>query len=277
MPFGDQEVADVGLGGICAMATRTNDQSLVAELGERHGVEYDPKLQEVSRKRRKMRAEHDAMEAIACFGEQYAVLHIMSLANACFRGTGYHPWFSHLLSLAEPSKTPSKREHYRQIFLPALTSKQFSEQERELDSILPDLPNPVSFSPLLQELRQNILAAKEQGHLVMLGEVGLDKSFRVPYPHHSQRQSADNGSIKQAEDDIATSGAEELASHTKQQFPKKVLTPFRPSMEHQLKLLKMQMEVAIELGVNVSLHSVQCQGIRPPCSLCFLYPSTQAH
>jgi Tat protein secretion system quality control protein TatD with DNase activity len=111
----------------------------------------------------------------------------------------------------------------------------------------------------------------------MLGEVGLDKSFRVPYPVSLQGgESTDIERIQQAEGAIALSGIEELAaSRTQQQLQKKVLTPFRPSMEHQTKLLEMQMEVAIELGVNVSVHSVQCQGrsvgFSPP------HASSQAH
>ncbi len=91
----------------------------------------------------------------------------------------------------------------------------------------------------------------------MLGEVGLDKSFRVPYP---QRSGENVETAIQADHNVSSSGAEEVASHVQQQLPKNVLTPFRPSMEHQVKLLEMQMEVATQLGVNVSLHSVQCQG-----------------
>jgi hypothetical protein len=69
-PFGDEDVANVGLGGICAMATRTSDQSLVAELSRRHGVEYEIAPGGVSRKRRcEAREGQDGMEVIACFGE----------------------------------------------------------------------------------------------------------------------------------------------------------------------------------------------------------------
>jgi Tat protein secretion system quality control protein TatD with DNase activity len=164
-----------------------------------------------------------------------------------------------LLSLEEPAATPSKRDHYRNIFLPPPESKHYGDQERTLDDILPGLPEPTPFPPLLTELKQNIRQAQERGQLVMLGEVGLDKSFRVPYPHILPKHQT---TVREAEDEVATSGQEELAHyHGRAPIdPKKVLTPFRPKEEHQIRLLEMQMEVAVEFGVNVSLHSVRCQG-----------------
>ena len=58
----------------------------------------------------------------------------------------------------------------------------------------------------------------------MLGEVGLDRSFRVAL-------------------DYAASPRE--------------LTPFTIPFEHQLVILEAQLDLAVELGRNVSLHSVK--------------------
>jgi hypothetical protein len=41
---------------------------------------------------------------------------------------------------------------------------------------------------------------------------------------------------------------------------RKTLTPFTTSTAHQLRVLEMQFDLALEFGVNVSLHSVRAQG-----------------
>lgn len=102
----------------------------------------------------------------------------------------------------------------------------------------------------------------------MIGEVGLDRSFRVPFPGHKadhcgEHAEEDAPSTAEAEARIAISGEEELAKNMNQPElvgRSKNLTPFRPSMEHQIALLEMQMDLAVELGINVSLHSVKAQG-----------------
>jgi Tat protein secretion system quality control protein TatD with DNase activity len=72
------------------------------------------------------------------------------------------------------------------------------------------------------ELRRNLEAFPH----AMLGEVGLDRSFRVPFDY--------------------------LAS------PRQ-LTPFVIPLHHQLVILEAQLDLAVELGRNVSLHSVKSQ------------------
>jgi len=60
----------------------------------------------------------------------------------------------------------------------------------------------------------------------MLGEVGLDRIFRVPVDYFASPR---------------------------------VLTPFTIPIDHQVKILEAQIELAIELGRNVSIHSVKSQ------------------
>ncbi len=175
--------------------------------------------------------------------------------------SGYHPWFSHLLSLADPSALPSRGDHYASVFLPPSHSNRYAQAKTELEAMLPDLPDPTSLAPLLDGIRYNVRQAKARGQLVMLGEVGLDKSFRVPYPrrrHRSQSLKA-APTMSDAEVDVAARVQEDAGNNTTNP-PDKVLSPFRPSVKHQLQLLELQMDIAVEEGVNVSLHSVQCQG-----------------
>lgn len=63
----------------------------------------------------------------------------------------------------------------------------------------------------------------------MLGEVGLDRIFRVPIQYHVPPDQ------------------------------KRELTPFTIPLEHQLTVLKAQLMIAVELGRNVSMHSVKAQ------------------
>lgn len=60
----------------------------------------------------------------------------------------------------------------------------------------------------------------------MLGEVGLDRVFRVPWDHFTSPRQ---------------------------------LTAFTIPLAHQVAVLEAQMEVAVELGKNISLHSVKSQ------------------
>jgi Tat protein secretion system quality control protein TatD with DNase activity len=60
----------------------------------------------------------------------------------------------------------------------------------------------------------------------MLGEVGIDRSFHVPFDYFASPR---------------------------------VRTPFMIPLEHQLSILEAQLNLAVELRRNVSLHSVKCQ------------------
>jgi len=182
---------------------------------------------------------------------------------------GYHPWFCHLLHLGEQNDAPTKSDHYASIFLPSEASSSYAGHKQLLQEILPDLPEPILIRPLIEGMRQHAVEAQKRGSLVMIGEVGLDKSFRVPFPGHKANhcgEHADEGgppSIAQAEMAIAVSEEDEVAKATGQiEAVKrtKSLTPFRPSIDHQTRILKLQMDLAVELGINVSLHSVKAQG-----------------
>ncbi|KAF9270711.1 Metallo-dependent hydrolase [Marasmius fiardii PR-910] len=128
----------------------------------------------------------------------------------CF---GYHPWFTHRISLE--SVASSKENHYRTLFLP-----KDENESKVLDELLESLPDPITIDDVLVDLRRNL----EDFPNAMLGEVGLDRSFRIAYDYFAS--------------------------------PRK-LTPFTIPLDHQLAILKAQIDVAIELRRNISLHSVK--------------------
>ena len=130
--------------------------------------------------------------------------------------TGYHPWFSYLIS-TQP--TLSKDDHYRSLFL---GSSPTPEHVQAYQTLLDSLPEPTPISDVLVELRRNLADFPQ----AMLGEVGLDRSFRVPFDYFAS--------------------------------PRR-LTPFVIPLHHQLVVLEAQLDLAVEFGRNVSLHSVKSQ------------------
>lgn len=131
---------------------------------------------------------------------------------------GYHPWFCYSITI-DPAV--SKEDHYSHLFLNG--QKSVTSRDRDaFDALLPNLPAPRPLDQILGELRQNLNTFPN----AMLGEVGLDRSFRVPYDFDAK--------------------------------PRK-LTPFTVPLSHQLTILEAQLDIAIELGRNVSVHSVKSQ------------------
>ncbi|KAG5351703.1 Cut9-interacting protein scn1 [Termitomyces sp. J132] len=142
----------------------------------------------------------------------------LALANPtkvvpCF---GYHPWFSHRISISPTSKD----DHYRSLFLNSPLPPE--RNIMAFQQLLPLLPDPVTLTDILSELRRNLEAFPE----AMLGEVGLDRVFRVPYDYYAERRH---------------------------------LTPFVVPLDHQLIILEAQIDLAVELSRNISLHSVKSQ------------------
>lgn len=128
---------------------------------------------------------------------------------------GYHPWFTHWIAV---EKSASKRDHYCELFLQGRTDDEYSEL---LEKMLPELPEPVSLVDVLDNIRSNLADFPA----AMVGEVGLDRSFRVPIS-------------------LSPDG------------PRK-LSPFNVPLDHQLKILEAQLDLAVEFGRNVSFHSVK--------------------
>lgn len=141
----------------------------------------------------------------------------------CF---GLHPWFCHPISLAQ--HLPSKQQHYADIF---------AEQPQELThDLLQALPEPLPLSDFLQTLRTNL----ESHPNALLGEVGLDKTFKISsFGNHIAPHSV----------------AERIRAERPIQW-----TNLKTPLSHQVAVLEAQVDLAIELRRPVSLHCVQAQG-----------------
>lgn len=131
---------------------------------------------------------------------------------------GVHPWYSHLFSLG----TVSKSDHYAAVLEPAPT-----------DALLDLLPDPVPLEDHLQRIREIILKYDKSHDFVYgIGEIGLDKLFRVPTSGWYGRPGFENARL---------SGC-------------------RVSLDHQKAVLSRQLLLAGELGVSVSVHCVKAHG-----------------
>lgn len=99
----------------------------------------------------------------------------------------------------------------------------------------------------------------------MLGEVGLDASARLRWPIQARDVWEDMYGKREANSRAdGDSRSEEW----------KRLTPFKVPIAHQRAILEAQMEIAIELGVNISFHSVASAGTSmtsPPSPNIHLY------
>ncbi|KAL3478756.1 hypothetical protein BJX99DRAFT_256169 [Aspergillus californicus] len=154
----------------------------------------------------------------------------------CF---GWHPWFSHQtiddisnksqpeINGATSSATETKKAHYSKVLKPPPD-----------DAFISTLPDPKPLSQLLSEMRSNLSTFPA----ALIGEIGLDRAFRLPQPWTQQDIESRDGQM--------TPGSRE-GRH---------LSPHQVRIEHQKTILEAQLRLAGELQRPVSVHSVQAHG-----------------
>ncbi|KAI5961305.1 scn1 [Candida margitis] len=133
---------------------------------------------------------------------------------------GVHPWFSHLFYTGTK---PNKRDHYCQVLKPEPT-----------DELIDVLPEPMSMNAHTDKMKEII--KKHDKKVYGIGEIGLDKLFRVPKsgwlgnPHHVTTEQDR-------------------------------LTKSRVTIEHQMHIFRHQLQLAEELGKQASIHCVKAHGV----------------
>ncbi|KAL4871596.1 hypothetical protein BDV12DRAFT_183696 [Aspergillus spectabilis] len=152
----------------------------------------------------------------------------------CF---GWHPWFSHQIiddtatksETEEGSRPPAevKKSHYTKVLKPTPD-----------DDFISSLSDPKPLSQLLSETRSRLLNFPN----ALVGEVGLDRAFRLPQPWTQQEIDDRDGQM--------TPGSREGRR----------LSPHQVRPEHQKAILEAQLRLAGELQRPVSVHSVQAHG-----------------
>lgn len=196
---------------LTVMATRSQDQDLVASVAESHGIRGPAAL--------------------------------TSSSNGIIPAFGWHPWFSYQLyddtlpsekaTYNPESDTPeaqakAKSNHYRSVLVPPPD-----------EEFIASLPDPTPLSTLLSTLKSRL----EANPLALIGEVGLDKGFRLPTAWTEAEHSARDTGL--------TPGGREG----------RWLSPYRVAMPHQTAVLLAQLRIAGELGRACSVHGVQAHGV----------------
>lgn len=202
---------------LTVMATRSQDQGLVDHLARTHGVK-----------------DRDAV-APASGAQQVDD----ASPQRVIPSFGWHPWFSHqlyddvLLGKTETTFDPSaqdhkaqKRRHYNAVLSP-------SPQSKDDETFIDELPDPQPLSGLIAQTRTYL----EAHPYALVGEIGLDKAFRLP-------------SHGPAVDDEMTPGRRNGQR----------LSPYRVNMDHQRRVFIAQLNLAGEMGRPVSVHGVQAPG-----------------
>jgi len=142
---------------------------------------------------------------------------------------GHHPWFSYLIyddTGSSGERKVDKNEHYISVLTGTPT-----------EDLISALPAPRKLSSIMVELRSHL----ETFPKALVGEIGIDRSFRIPLPDN---MSAEGRAV------YASGDAEDG----------KRLTNHRVSMDHQKKIFVSQLRLAGELNRAVSVHGVQCHG-----------------
>lgn len=191
------------------MATRTQDQPIISEMAELHGVKDRDSFSHGS-------------------------------PNTIVAGYGRHPWFSHELyddTVSEPTFAlgdsedveAAKERHYKAVLTPSPQDPAFWH----------DLPTPEPLSEFISATRIRLKADP----LAMIGEIGLDKAFRLAKQWESP-------ALKDQDPERTPGGRQG-----------RVLSPHHICMEHQKTILMAHLSLAGELGRAVSVHGVQVHGL----------------
>ncbi|KAH3681658.1 hypothetical protein WICPIJ_007384 [Wickerhamomyces pijperi] len=149
--------------------------------------------------------------------------YVDAISNECdnvIASFGLHPWYTHLYKLDD---SLDKIEHYKSVF------KVDSIDEK----LLSVLPEPMSFKTHFENIKVLIQKRLDNGEKACIGEIGLDKLFRIPTTGY-----------------FGFSADEEAK-----------LTNYKTNMDHQKFIFIEQVKLAASLELPISVHNVKAGGV----------------
>lgn len=127
------------------------------------------------------------------------------------KGFGIHPWYSHLFKI---NNNFTKQVHYEKILK--------CNDKASLQEMINILPEPIYLEEFI------IKELKEADNIKCIGEIGLDKSFRLPA----------NGIYKDHKPDK--------------------MSNVHVDIQHQITVFLRFCKLAVQLSLPVSIHGVKC-------------------
>ncbi|KZZ94183.1 Deoxyribonuclease, TatD [Moelleriella libera RCEF 2490] len=245
---------------LTVMATRSQDQDLVAKVASQHGIGAREALLP---RRRDGPAEHDQGAARTTAVARPGSCRVVP-------SFGWHPWFSH--QLYDDITTSSSSAESTFVAAPTAageTDQEAAQQQQQqqqhaakkahYQAVLSPPPHDDDFVALLPvpsplSLFISATESKLRAHPVALvGEIGLDKAFRLPDDDRSRRDhpEATTTTTTTTRNEALTPGGREGRR----------LSPHRVAMRHQQAVLIAQLRLAGKLGKPVSVHGVQAHGV----------------
>lgn len=153
------------------------------------------------------------------------------LGNRVFAGFGVHPWYSHLfveLNKVNNVNNVNKLEHYSSVL-----------RGPDSEVIAQQLPEPVPLQQYIDECLGQCQDTPQWASCI--GEIGLDKVFRIPEPVPTRQLLPNDGPGPESR-------------------PKTTLSRSRTTMDHQIAIFTSMLDLACAKRLPVSIHSVKCHG-----------------
>lgn len=196
-------IRDMKATTLTVMATRGQDQELVLQTAQELNVKQDASRED---------------KILPCFG--------------------WHPWFSHQIvddtQLDKQASIPQDEAKQKEAHYTAVLTASPSEDPE----LIKCLPPPKPLSLLISETRDRLRRFPN----ALVGEIGLDKSFRLPGAWTAEELGK--------RDEEITPGSREGRR----------LSPHKVKLHHQRAVLRAQLRLAGEMQRAVSVHSVQAHG-----------------
>ncbi|KAI5300950.1 hypothetical protein KEM55_003716 [Ascosphaera atra] len=235
------EIPKLRAKGIAVMATRVEDQELVFNLAEEHGKRLA--AGELSEEDKQGKAEGTG-KVLPAFG--------------------FHPWYSHTVIddrdnpvNPEEDEYELKKRHYESVLQP----KPDFENNEDDKMLLDALRAPYPLSKALAATKERV----SKFHGALVGEVGVDKAFRLPEPWDLVKKRAEEGKKPaNCDEDVEEDNGndEDIDKNvTPGAREGRPLSRYRVRLEHQKVVMEAQLRLAGETCRAMSVHEHESGGV----------------